>query len=81
MRATLNIPDELMAKVQRLAGEGSKTKAIVAAMESFVRLKGREELRALRGKVEIDYDWQSEEAAEIEMQRERERIHEGDGAR
>lgn len=81
MRTTLIIPDELMAKVQRLANERSKTKAIVAAMESFVKLKGRDELRALRGKVAIDYDWEREEAAEIEMQRERERPQGSGGGR
>ncbi len=80
MRATLSIPDDLMEKVQRLANERSKTKAIVAAMESFVKLKGRDELRALRGKVCIDYDWEREEALELEMQLERERRH-GGGAR
>jgi Arc/MetJ family transcription regulator len=77
MRATLNIPDDLMAKVQRLADEKSKTKATVAAMESFVRFKGRDELRALRGKVNVDYDWEREEAAELETQIERERLHGG----
>lgn len=75
------IPDELMAKVQRLSNERSKTKAIVAAMESFVKLKGREELRALRGRVEIDYEWEREEAAEVEMQRERERLGEDGGSK
>lgn len=77
MRATLIIPDELMEKVQQLANERSRTKAIVAAMESFVKLKGREELRALRGKVTIDYDWQQEETAELRMQAERERLYDG----
>ena len=77
MRATLIIPDDLMEKVRLLAGEKSKTKAIVAAMESFVKLRGRDELRALRGKVTIDYDWEKEEAAELDAQAARERLHGG----
>lgn len=72
MRATLNIPDDLMAKVRGLAREKSKTRAIIAAMENYVKTKGREEVRALRGKIDIDYDWEKEESAEIAAQRERE---------
>lgn len=73
MRTTLILPDDLLERVQQLAGEKSKTRAVVAAMESFVKLRGREELRALRGKIKIDYDWQSEEADELSLQAEREK--------
>jgi hypothetical protein len=69
----LNIPDDLMDKVRGLAREKSKTRAIIAAMENYVKTKGREEVRALRGKISIDYDWEREEAAEVAAQRERER--------
>lgn len=54
MRATLNIPDNLMSEVQKLSGEKSKTKAIVTAMEEFVRDKKLKKLLALRGKIQID---------------------------
>ena len=37
MRATLNIPDELISEVQRLSGQRSKTGVIVAVMEEYVR--------------------------------------------
>jgi metal-responsive CopG/Arc/MetJ family transcriptional regulator len=72
MRTTLILPDELLERVQRLSGEQSKTGAIVAAMESFVKAKGNEQLRALRGKVSIDYDWQAAEAEEVRLQTKRE---------
>lgn len=39
MRATLNIPDELIKQVQELTGKKSKTGAIVAVMEEFVQRK------------------------------------------
>ena len=39
MRATLNIPDELIDEVQRLSGEKTKTQAIVTVMEDYVRRK------------------------------------------
>lgn len=72
MRATLNIPDELIDEVQRLSGQKTKTGAIVTVMEDFVRRKKMEDLLALRGKISIDYDWEQEEAAELKAAEERE---------
>ncbi len=68
MRATLNIPDELISEVQKISKEKSKTRAIVTAMETYVRDRKMTELRALRGKMPLDYDWQKEEAAELQAQ-------------
>lgn len=73
MRATLNIPDELIREVQALTGEKSKTGAIIAVMEDYVRKKKVEQLLALRGKIRIDYDWEKAEAAEMRAAEERER--------
>jgi hypothetical protein len=73
MRATLNIPDELIHEVQRLSGQKTKTQAIVTVMEEYVRRRKREDLLALRGKITIDYDWEGEEAAELKAAEERER--------
>ncbi len=72
MRATLNIPDELIDEVQRLSGQKTKTGAIVTVMEDFVRRRKMEDLLALRGKISIDYDWEQEEAAELKAAEERE---------
>lgn len=73
MRATLNIPDSLIEEVQRLSGQKSKTKAIVTVMEEYVRTRKMQALLALRGKVQIDYDWEREEATELKAAEERER--------
>lgn len=54
MRATLNIPDDLLAEVQKISGEKSKTKAIITAMEEFIRQKKIKELIALKGKIQIE---------------------------
>jgi len=72
MRATLNIPDELIDEVQRLSGQKTKTQAIVTVMEDYVRRKKMEDLLALRGKISIDYDWEKEEEAELKAAEERE---------
>ena len=73
MRATLNIPDELIDEVQRLSGQKTKTGAIVTVMEEYVHRRKMADLLALRGKISIDYDWEQEEAAELRAADERER--------
>lgn len=75
MRATLNIPDNLIAEVLQLSGEKSKTRAIVTVMEDYVRRQKMNALLDLRGKVQIDYDWDREEALELKAAEERERYH------
>jgi Arc/MetJ family transcription regulator len=74
MRATLNIPDELVNEAQKATGAKTKTETIVIALKEVVRKKRIEELLALRGKVKIDYDWEVEEEREIEAQRAREEL-------
>ncbi len=74
MRATLNIPNDLLSEVQKITGEKSKTKSIVIAMEEFVRQKKIKKLIALRGKIRIDYDWQKEEELEMKAQKKREKL-------
>ena len=54
MCATLNIPDDLLSEVQKMSGEKSKTKAIVTAMQEFVREKKLRNTLMLRGKIKID---------------------------
>ncbi len=76
MRATLNIPDELIREVQAISGEKSKTKAIITVMESYVKQKKMEELLALKGKIKIEYDWEKGEAEEMMAAEERERYGE-----
>lgn len=74
MRATLNIPDEILSEVQKIAGEKSKTKAIITAMREFIKQKKIGDLIALRGKIKVDYDWQKEEELELESQKKREKL-------
>jgi metal-responsive CopG/Arc/MetJ family transcriptional regulator len=73
MRATLNIPDDLVEEVLKVSGEKSKTRAIVAAMKSYIRRTKLTELKALRGQIAIDYDWKKEEEMEIKAEEERSR--------
>jgi len=70
MRATLNIPDGLITEVQKLSGEKSKTKAIVSAMQEFVREKRLRNILALRGKIKIDDVTRELDELEIKEQEE-----------
>ena len=74
MRATLNIPDDLLEEVQKISGQKSKTKAITTAMQEFIKQKKIKELITLRGKVRIEYDWEKEEELEMKAQKKREKI-------
>ena len=76
MRATLNLPDELIREVQAISGEKSKTRAIITVMESYVKQKKMEELLALKGKIKIGYAWEKGEAEEMMVAKERERYGE-----
>jgi len=74
MRATLNISDDLIKRVQKLSGEKSKTRAITMAMEEYVRQKRTRELLALKGSVEMAFDWEAEEERELRSQKKREKF-------
>lgn len=76
MRATLNISDELVSDVQKITGEKSKTKAITIAMREFIRQSNIKDLLALRGRVQIEYDWEKEEELEMKAQQKREKLFE-----
>ncbi len=66
MRATLSIPDEIISEVQKITGEKSRTKAIVIAMQEFIRQRKINELVAFRGKVLVED--LSEELEHLEME-------------
>lgn len=74
MRATLNISEELIKKVQKLSGEKSKTKAIAVAMEEYVRQKKTRDLLSLKGKIALAFDWEAEEEKELKSQKKREKF-------
>ncbi|GER94299.1 hypothetical protein A45J_2060 [hot springs metagenome] len=54
MRVTLNIPDDLMLEVQKFSDKKSKTKAIITAMEEYIREQKMKKLLSLKKKIKID---------------------------
>ena len=63
-----------LRRCKKISGEKSKTKAITTAMQEFIKQKKMKELIALKGKVQIEYDWEKEEELEMKAQKKRENI-------
>lgn len=59
MRTTLNIDDQVFTNLMQLTNARTKTEAVRIALSDYVRLKRKEQLIALRGKLEIEDNWQA----------------------
>jgi len=66
MRTTSNIEDGLLERVMGLTGTRVKTRAVDCALREFVRLKAREELLQLRGKLNLSDIWQQGREEELD---------------
>ena len=55
MRTVLDIPPELMDKLLRETQARTKRKAVLTAIETYLRLKKRERLASLLGKYQFGY--------------------------
>jgi len=73
MRATLNIPDDLIKEVQKLSGEKSKTRAITIAMEEYITRNKVKQLLSMKGKASLSFDWEALEDEELKAQAKREK--------
>ncbi|MCC6620178.1 MAG: type II toxin-antitoxin system VapB family antitoxin [Deltaproteobacteria bacterium] len=56
MRTTLDIPEELLEEARQLVTFKSKTDTIILALQELIRSRKREQLRELKGKIELDVD-------------------------
>ena len=57
MRTTLNIDDDLLSTVMQLNKGKTRSQAIRDALEAYVKQKKKEQVLALRGKVDLDEGW------------------------
>ena len=62
MRTTITIPDELFTQLMQHTKSESRTEAIQVAVEAYVKRARLEQLRALRGKLDITGTEASDEA-------------------
>lgn len=65
MRTTLNIEDGLFADLMRLTQATTKTQAVRDALKEYIRLRRKEELLGLRGRLEIQDNWRQLRASEL----------------
>jgi hypothetical protein len=65
MRTTLNIEDGLFDDLMRLTQATTKTQAVRDALTEYIRLRRKEELLALRGRLEIEDNWRQLRESEL----------------
>ncbi len=56
MRTTLDLPDYLVEEARKALGFKSKTDTVVHALREVVRRSRADDLKALLGKVEFEFD-------------------------
>ncbi len=59
MRTTLDVDDQIFADLIKVTCAKTKTEAVRIALIEYLRMKRKQELLALRGRLDIADDWQS----------------------
>lgn len=59
MRTTLDLPDDLLNEAMRLSKAKTKTSAIVLSLQELINRRKIEQLRKLKGKLDLDIDLDS----------------------
>ncbi len=58
MKTTLDIPKELIEAAMSLSKHRTKTEAVIAALNEYVRLKTIEKILEHEGKLQIESTWE-----------------------
>jgi len=66
MRTTLDIDAELIEDALRLSGSKTKAAAVEVALREYVRLRRKEMLLGLPGRVQLEEDWRALREAELD---------------
>lgn len=56
MRTTLDLPESLLKEAMKVSHQKTKTAVIITALNDLIRKNKLQQLRAFRGKVDIDLD-------------------------
>ena len=57
MRTTINVKDSIFGKIMDITGARTKTEAVNRALTEYIRLKRKQELIGLAGKIHIEENW------------------------
>lgn len=66
MRTTITIDDDKFEELMRITPNSSRAQAIQTAVYEYIKMKRKNQLLALRGKLDIADNWQ--ELRQLEMQ-------------
>ncbi len=66
MRTTINIKDEVIKQVIEYTGAKNMSQAVNEVLENFVREKRRQKLFELKGKLNLEDNWQKLREMEID---------------
>lgn len=58
MRTTLNLPESLIREAEKLSGSSTKTRAIVIALEEYIRRQKIKRLIQASGTLKIANNWE-----------------------
>ena len=58
MRTSLNIDDAMLFEVMKATGKDNRSEAIRIALAAFLKQQRKNKILALRGKVDIEDNWQ-----------------------
>jgi len=65
MRTTINIDDNLFRDLMSATQSKSKTEAVKTAIIEYLRLKRKEKVLSMRGKLDIDNGWKDLRQQEV----------------
>ena len=66
MRTTINIKDEVIKQVIEYTGAKNMSQAVNEVLETFVREKRKQKLIDLKGKLQLEDNWQKLREMEID---------------
>jgi Arc/MetJ family transcription regulator len=66
MRTTINIKDEVIKQVIEYTGAKNMSQAVNEVLETFVREKRKQKLFDLKGKLQLEDNWQKLREMEID---------------
>lgn len=77
MRTTLNVDEHIFDELMQMTEAKTKTEAVRIALNEYLRLKRKQQLLALRGRLDIVDNWRELRELEIEKDEGSAALHPG----
>jgi Arc/MetJ family transcription regulator len=66
VRTMIRLDEDLFAELMRFTQASTKVEAVLSALDEYIRLRRKEELLALRGKLDVEDNWRELRALELD---------------